>query len=76
MLTGNGKDFNDISLIKGSTNLETTQFMEEGSFQQDVMGQLGGGGRLLSPAKSGNGASQQPLHFDRILENLDNLEDD
>lgn len=29
------KDFNDISLIKGSTNLETTQFLEENSFHQD-----------------------------------------
>jgi len=29
------KDFNDISLIKGSTNLETTQYLEENSFHQD-----------------------------------------
>jgi hypothetical protein len=36
MALGGARDFNDISLIKGSTNFETTQFLEENSFQQDL----------------------------------------
>ena len=35
------EDFpNDISMIKGSTNLETTQFIEEISFNQDLLKKL------------------------------------
>lgn len=32
----NNKDFNDISMIKGSTNFENTQFIEEISFNTDL----------------------------------------
>ena len=34
------EDFNNISIIKDSTNHETTQFMEEQSFNQELLKKL------------------------------------
>eukprot|EP00347_Sterkiella_histriomuscorum_P021984 403332085 len=68
------RDFNDISMIKGSTNFENTQYIEEISFNTDL--------HLIKKLQDpeidknlyNNGANNQN-QFEKIFENLDQFED-
>ena len=84
------RDFNDISMIKGSTNFENTQYIEEISFNTDLQlikklqdididhstKNIMGGAALGHHSGVNGGSGHNHNQFDTIFENLDSQFED